>query len=162
MATPSKFTAPWSTSLKATTAFVYVLLFVINAVAIYKGAPMPVMLIAPGIALLTVGITALFIIRGYELTRDELLIPRLIWTNRIPLASLSDALIDPKAAYGSIKLCGNGGLYCFCGWFWNRRFGTYRVFATNFANTVVLTIAGKTILVTPDDPTGFVKAIKEE
>ncbi|MEI6235989.1 MAG: PH domain-containing protein [Planctomycetota bacterium] len=162
MATPSKFTAPWSTSLKATTVFVYVLLFVTIAVAIYKGAPMPLILIVPGVAVLTVCVTALFIIRGYELTHDELLIPRLIWTNRIPLSGLSGAIADPKASYGSIRLCGNGGLYCFCGWFWNSRFGMYRVFATDFKKTVVLTIDGKTILVTPGDPEGFVKAIKEE
>jgi hypothetical protein len=54
---------------------------------------------------------------------------------------------------------GNGGLFSFTGWYWNKTLGSFRAFATDFRYTVVLKREGSTVVVTPDDPQGFVQAV---
>ena len=101
-----------------------------------------------------------FMVRGYVLTERELVIQRLSWTNRWPLAGLTAAEVDPDALKKSIRLWGNGGLFSFCGWFRNRKLGLYRVFGTDPKRSVVLKFGGRTIVVTPDKPEEFVAEIR--
>src|SRR5436190_5328220 len=61
-----------------------------------------------------------FMIFGYEMRDQTLVVKRLGWTTQIPLAGLKDAEADPKAMHGSIRIFGNGGLFAFNGIFWNR------------------------------------------
>ena len=61
---------------------------------------------------------------------------------------------------GSLRTMGIGGLFGFVGYFHNEILGSYRAYATNELNTVVLVFDGETIVVTPDDPEAFVEAVK--
>ena len=157
------FSAPWSTSLKATTIFAMFLTLPLAAMSFLFWDKTPVYGRAffIGIPLITYLVSLMFAVRGYVLTFDTLLVKRPLWDTRIPLDGLKDAFADPDAVAGSIRLFGIGGLYCYCGIFRNKRFGTYRAYATNFANTVVLSIGSKTVVITPGDPQGFVRAVKE-
>ena len=56
---------------------------------------------------------------------------------------------------------GVGGLFGFIGRFRNEVLGMYRAYATDSINTVVLDFGGSKVVVTPDDPAGFVAAIEE-
>jgi PH (Pleckstrin Homology) domain-containing protein len=96
--------------------------------------------------------SALFTIRGYELAPAELLVERLLWATRLPLADLRAAWADPTAMRWSWRLFGNGGMFAISGLFWNRRLGRYRAFATDPRNAVVLRFATRTVVVTPDAP----------
>ncbi len=111
------------------------------------------------VILLVLAGTALFSVRGYRLDGRQLQVERLLWTTRIPLDELRAAEVAPDAMRRSIRLCGNGGLFAFTGWFRNRRLGTYRVFATDPARSVVLRFAHRRIVVTPDDPGSFAAAL---
>jgi hypothetical protein len=62
---------------------------------------------------------------------------------------------------GSVRTCGNGGLYSFTGWYWNQELGRYRAFVTDHAKIVVLRYPESTVVVSPGDPEGFVKAVTE-
>jgi hypothetical protein len=104
--------------------------------------------------------SALFIIRGYDLEPSDLLVRRLLWSNRIPLQDLRHAWADPAAMTGSIRLFGNGGLFSFSGLFYNRRLGRYRAFATNPRNSVVFKFPARTLIVTPEGPLQFLSALK--
>jgi hypothetical protein len=68
--------------------------------------------------------------------------------------------MDPEAMSGSIRLAGNGGLFAFTGLYRSRRLGNYRAFATDPENSVVLTFSERIIVVTPNDPRGFVESIQ--
>lgn len=102
---------------------------------------------------------ALFTVRGYELDAGELRVQRLLWATRVPLAGLRRAWADPKALKGSIRLLGNGGLYSFSGLFRSGKLGRYRAFVTDWRRAVVLRFDGRTVVVTPDRPDGFLERL---
>lgn len=104
-------------------------------------------------------VTLLFIIRDYTVTPQELIIRRLLWATRVSLAGLQSAEFVPKAMCRSIRLCGNGGMFSFTGWYRSRALGNYRAFVTDLNNTVVLRFAKKTIVISPDNPERFVSEI---
>ena len=145
------FRAPWSNKLKGlTAAFVAIL-----AIAAYtaKGWASLVML-----AILLVA--AAFAIRGYSLSDDKLLILRMGWATQYDLVRLSKVEISPGATLGSVRTMGIGGLFGFVGHYHNAILGSYKAYATNDLNTVVLGFGDETIVVTPDDPAAFVEAVE--
>ena len=62
---------------------------------------------------------------------------------------------------GSIRLFGNGGVFCFIGYYRNAILGNYRAYVTDYAKSVILEFGGRKILVSPDDPEAFVEALRE-
>jgi hypothetical protein len=157
------FEAPWGTRLKLLTALVVIGLV---GVSIASSLAVPqhddflslIMVASPLVVLL---ITALFMVRGYILTREALLIRRLGWDSKVALAGLISAEADPKAMAGSMRIFGNGGLFCIVGLFRNKKLGAYRAYATEPRLSVVLKFAKRTIVVTPDRPERFVARIRE-
>lgn len=101
-----------------------------------------------------------FMIRGYVVTSEAILVRRQGWVSRIPLARLVSAEVDPQAMRGSLRTCGNGGLFCFAGAYWNKRLGSYRAFATDPKRSVVLRFSDRVVVVTPERPVEFVAALK--
>ena len=102
---------------------------------------------------------AAFSIRGYSVMDGRLLIHRLGWSNKFDLSELVSAEASPGATMGSLRTMGIGGLFGFVGHFHNEILGSYKAFATNEFNTVVLVFGDQTIVVTPDDPEEFVEAV---
>jgi hypothetical protein len=100
-----------------------------------------------------------FMVRGYVLTETALTIERLGWRNRWALEGLVSVEVDPEALKRSIRLCGNGGLLSFTGWFRNKKLGLYRLFATDPRRSVVLKFHSRTIVITPDQPAAFVAEV---
>jgi hypothetical protein len=114
------------------------------------------LIVAP---LLLLGATAFFMIRGYRLTAQTLLVQRLGWQTALSLDDLQSAEVDPEAMRRSLRTFGNGGLFCVAGHFWNRKLGAYRAFATDPQRAVVLRFSNRTVVVTPDRPETFVAMI---
>jgi hypothetical protein len=106
-------------------------------------------------------VAAAFAIRGYSVMDGKLLIHRLGWSNKFDLSELVTAEASPGATMGSLRTMGIGGLFGFVGHFHNEILGSYKAFATNEFNTVVLVFGNQTIVVTPDDPEEFVEAVTE-
>ena len=72
------------------------------------------------------------------------------------LQDLQTAEIDPEAMNRSIRLFGNGGLFCFAGQFRNKKLGRYRAYATDPKLAVILRFTDKVVVVTPGSPDRFV------
>jgi len=106
-----------------------------------------------------IGAGALFTIRGYTVTDDALLVRRLFWTTRLPLAGLRSAQFEPDALRRSIRTLGNGGVFSFTGFFWSRKLGAHRAFVTDPHRTVVLQFAERTVVISPCPPEEFVRDI---
>jgi hypothetical protein len=160
----SKFTAPWSTSLLLTTVLSALLVVGIALIGIIVIAPLSLVwgLVESALALLLpLAVAALFAIRGSVLTPDSLFVQRLGWLTELPLATLQTVQFDPEATSGSVRMFGNGGLFCFAGTFTNDRLGTYRAFGTDRTHAVVLKFAERTVVITPGDPHAFVAQITE-
>ena len=145
------FYAPWSTKLKLTTgAFAAVLVVAAVAAGGWGSAVIVGILI----------VVAAFAVRGYSVMDGKLLIHHLGWANKFDLSKLSKAEVSPGVTMGSARTMGIGGLLGFVGYFRNEILGSYKAYATNELNTVVLVFGNETIVVTPDDPEAFVEAVK--
>lgn len=158
----ARFRAPWpgvliAISLGGTLALV---LATAIALAVLPPQPQPLRVAVGALPVAIVLGCLAFMVRGYVVTDRELIIQRLGWANRWPLAQLESARVDPQAMRYSLRLWGNGGLFAFCGWFRNRRLGLYRAFATDPKRSVVLRFRRRTIVVTPEDPAAFVQALR--
>ena len=157
------YPAPWSRLLVGTTAL-GTLICIGASVAIALNAKNEpgreaIIIAAAFLPMLVVAISALFTIRGYTITADEILVQRLLWPTRFERARLQTASIDPDALRGSIRLFGNGGLFAFAGWFRSPKLGGYRAYVTDPARTVILRFADRTVVVSPSDPAAFLRDV---
>lgn len=100
-----------------------------------------------------------FIIRGYVITKDGILIRRLWWNTVLRFEDIESAEAEPLALGGSLRTWGNGGLYSFTGHYWNNQFGYFRAYVTDLNRTVVVTLKSRTVVLSPDDPEAFARII---
>lgn len=79
---------------------------------------------------------------------------------RIELDDLETVeLIEAEAIRGSVRVFGNGGLFAFCGWFWNRSLGRYRMWVTDARRLVLIRCGDRRLVVSPDNPQEFMAAL---
>ena len=151
------FRAPWSTSLRAISWGTTVLCGIIGLIMAWNmpGA-MRWLALAP---LVMVFGGALFTIRSYSIQGDVILVHRLFWDTPLPVAGLLSAQADPAAMRGSLRLCGNGGMFSFTGLFRNKTLGNYRAFVTDSRRAVVLRYPGRTVVLSPAEPEEFVREL---
>jgi hypothetical protein len=115
-----------------------------------------------GWLLLAVLVVPLFyMVRGYTITPTELEIARVGWTTRWPLDGLRSAEVARGVMARSLRTFGNGGLFSITGRFRNARLGAYRAYVTDTERTVVLRFPSLTLVVSPDDPEAFSRALGE-
>ncbi len=102
---------------------------------------------------------AMFMVLGYSITPDAILIHRPFRVTRLPQAGLTSAAFEPKAMRGSIRTFGNGGFYSITGWYWSKSLKSYRAYVTDLNRTVVLRYLNQTVVISPDDPEEFVREL---
>jgi hypothetical protein len=147
------YKAPWSTSLIVVSALVSILCVAVALLLWRNGRTWEALL---PLALVTGAL--LFTIRGYSITSDAILVHRLLWSTRLPLAGLQSAEVLPEMPSG-IRLFGNGGFFSFTGWFRNRALGVYRSFVTDPHRRVVLRYSARPVVVSPSSPDEFVQDV---
>lgn len=151
--------APASTFLKGISATVVVLLLGASALMLATLSGGFARLLA-AIPLAIVPAAALFTVRGYAVRGNALLVQRPLWVTRVELGTLQSAAADANAGARSLRLLGNGGLFVFCGWFRNAQLGRFRGFVTNWQATVVIRASRCTVVISPADAAGFVRALQ--
>jgi len=151
------YKAPWSMSLIVISTLATILCVGISTGILWKlGGLLRVVTVLPLAILFG---SALFTIRGYAITSDAILVQRLFWTTRLPLAGLQSAQFEPSAMRSSLRTFGNGGLFSFTGFFRNKGLGAYQAFVTDPNQTVVLRFSNRTVVVSPAAPEEFVRDI---
>jgi hypothetical protein len=158
------FRAPWSKSLIVASIFAtLVCLGVAYAFWTLPAEPSfePLRLWLSLVPLAVILICALFIVRGYSITNNALLIDRLFWKTRVSLRELRSVKSDPIATHRSIRTFGNGGFFSFTGYFRNKELGSYRAFMTDRRRAVVLRFPSSVIVISPDRPEDFVNMISQ-
>jgi Bacterial PH domain len=159
----AEFPAPWSRSLYLVTAVSVSVLLLVMLVGLTMGPrQLPVwragMVAVPLVVLLA---ALAFTVRGYILTDEHIEVRRLGWRTVLPLAGLVSVSGEPEGLRGSVRLCGNGGLFAITGWFWNRRIGRFRAYATDPARVVLLRYRdGRKVVLTPHDVQHFIVRLK--
>ena len=156
-----EFSAPWGRGLWVASIGVTIVMLIVITIgaANAMGSNIVRLMMTLGPILILAG-AAPFMIFGYSVEANLLVIHRLGWSTRVSLTGLQEAAVKPKAMRGSIRLFGNGGMFSITGWFWNRALGRYRAFVTDLNRTVVLRFTERTIVVSPDAPERFVELLK--
>jgi hypothetical protein len=157
------YLATWGGPLIAISS-VLVVLCVVDVVAsawLIGKAPLAVVLLVQWTLPVIVLASLPFMIRGYAITEDAILIRRLFWTTRLDRAGLQSAEYLPKAMKGSLRTCGNGGGFSFTGRYWSKSLGHYRAFVTDLKRTVVLRFQQRTVVLSPCEPGDFVAELNE-
>lgn len=161
------FKAPWGRTLLITSIFT-TFITLGSAALLVIGRPLPRFISLPVVDSLWLVITAVlliplgalpFIIRGYTLTKDGILIRRLCWNTVLPYAEMRSVEVEPLALSHSFRTCGNGGLYSFTGFYWSRQLGHFRAYVTDLNRTVVVRMQSRTAVLSPDDPEAFARTV---
>lgn len=158
--------APWPWSLKLMTALASLALLAASVALVLRSRTLLGIDSVPGLALagallLVLAGCMLLCVRGYAIEGHRLQIHRLITVTEVPLDGLTRVWADPAACKGSVRMFGNGGLFAFTGWFYNRGLGRYRAFITDFRHAVVLRLPERTVVISPADPQGFIHQLVE-
>jgi len=156
-----EFKAPWSRSLRKSTALSTAILCAICAVGLLVSSGSPLLRYTLAMLPFAVVLAAsLFVVRGYVLTDDAIEVTRLGWTTALPLTTLQSVEGNTEAMRGSLCVFANGGLFACTGIFWNRRLGLHRAFATDRSRAVVLRYPRRTVVLTPHDPQHFIVRVR--
>lgn len=158
-----EFSAPWGRSLRLATAGSVVVLLAVELAGLLTG---PRHLLLWQVAMIGVPLVVLFgalpfMVRGYVLTETQIEVRRVGWSTTLPLAGLVEVKGEPEGLRGSLRLFGNGGLFVISGWFWNRRIGRFRAYATDPSRVVLLRYRdGNKVVVTPHDVQNFIVRVR--
>ena len=138
--TVARFSAPWSRSLRVLTTAAVALLLALVLIGVLVGPRQSWVwrMAMVGLPLVILVGSLLFMVRGYVLTESQIEVQRLGWSTVLPFAGLAAVSGEPQGLQGSLRLFGNGGLFGISGWFWNRRIGRFRAYATDPERAVLL------------------------
>jgi|SRR5215472_12789545 len=159
----AEFSAPWSRSLRllSTVAVIILLSVTLANLLITSRLSWPARSALVSAPLLVLALALLFMVRGYVVTESQIEVQRLGWTTTLPLAGLAAVTGEPNGMRGSLRLFGNGGLFAISGWFWNRRLGRYRAYATDPERAVLLRYRdGTKVVLTPHDVQHFIVRVR--
>jgi hypothetical protein len=161
--TVAQFSAPWSRSLRVVTIAAVALLLTLVLIGSLVGPRQSWLwrVAMLGVPLVVLVGSLLFMVRGYVLTESQIEVRRFGWSTVLPLAGLAAVSGEPQGLQGSLRLFGNGGLFGISGWFWNRRIGRFRAYATDPERAVLLRYRdGRKVLVTPHDVQHFIVRVR--
>lgn len=159
----AEFSAPWSRSLRilSTLAVIILLSLTLASLLITARLPLPARIALVTVAPVVLLVALLSMVRGYILTESRIEVRRLGWSTNLPLAGLATVTGEPDAMRGSLRLFGNGGLFAISGWFWNRKIGRYRAYATDPERAVLLRYRdGTKVVLTPHDVQHFIVRVR--
>jgi hypothetical protein len=101
--------------------------------------------------------------RGYTVSGGSIRVRRLIGDACIPLADIREARPSKASDLtGAVRLFGSGGFFGYYGLFHTSGLGKSTWYVTNQDRAVIVIAGGKTALFSPDDPDGFLDAVRTE
>jgi hypothetical protein len=153
------FSAPWGRHVKATTLWGVALLVTLAALPGLLGAAGVPAIVSSLVPLCILVGGAMSGVRQYDVQPNLIVIRRFGWTTRLSRFGLQRVEVVPGVMQGSIRVFGNGGLFALVGRFRNSRLGAYRALVTDADRTVVLHYTDRRVVVSPDRPAEFAKAL---
>lgn len=162
----ARYASPWDRSLKVTTAFLFAVMVGVSALvlALYRAAPGGE---APALLLLT---PALFLVvmlaawalspTGFTVEAGVVRVERPVRPLEIPLRDIREVAALPDGAMGGvIKTFGSSGAFGHFGWFWSRRLGRFRMYATRSKRLVRIVAGERTFVLSPEPVDRFVEEV---
>jgi len=149
------FTASLDTTSKIITGFIF-LMVVAGVVMIFFQNPWFAGLGVAVIPALLIVFTYIYSISSYQIADDKLVIKRpfSMFDKEISLSDIESVQVPDKNDFsGTIRTAGVGGLFGYYGYFMNNKLGTFRMYATNGKNRILIILKSKKdkIVLSPDD-----------
>ncbi len=157
------YRAPWDSLLKRTTIIVLVFLAGITMVVLRNPyLPDAPKMGIPAIAVATVALCWAFAPRGYEIEGNRLIIRQNLGSKEYDLRGLQNIETSANAMplLGAVRVFGVGGLFGYYGRYYRSGLGFFTAWVTDRSRTVVLKFAGRTVVISPDDPKAFTDEIR--
>ncbi|MGD0682376.1 MAG: PH domain-containing protein [Terracidiphilus sp.] len=99
--------------------------------------------------------------QSYELSDGAILIKRLIGAVRLPLDSIRELRTGNTDDFkGCIRLWASGGLFGYFGLFRTSKLGKCKWYMTNRRNSVIIVASAMTAVISPDNVSGFLAAVR--
>ena len=161
------FTAPMGKATVELTVVASIILVFVGGLQLIlglrrTGTPRLVLVGAGSLLMICLFASMLLKIRGYEVTPSHVLVKYGFSGTKIPIADIQDVSAQPNALRGSSRDAANGGLWSFLGRFSSPELGQVRAYVSDLRNTVVINLAEHNVVLSPDDPAGFVAAVKKQ
>lgn len=151
----TNFKAPWDLKLIIITSIIILLL---GGSLFWE----PNLIHSVIILAIILGCTA-FGVYGYSIQEGKLKIIRWGWATEIEIKDITNVNATLHATIGSIRTFGIGGLFGYIGYYKNSILGSYKAYATNSDNTVLIeTNHNGKIVITPDDPNEFIESLNSK
>jgi len=159
---PIEFKAPWSRTLRITTIVLTIALcgFSVAGFAIGLNRSSVWQQALAVLPLIGIALAAVFLVRGYTLTEQQVEVKRLFWRSRLPIAPLTSIDGNTEAMRRTIAIAGNRGFFSYSGIFWSRAIGIFRALATDPSRAVVLQYPKRKVVVTPHDPQQLIMRVR--
>lgn len=151
--------------LSRTLSLVVVMVLIIPFSSIffeYQKSHEPLLLIAPVVIVLALGVAALFRPTAYELNATDLKIILPAKTNLIPIKDIrSIESVSSKELGFGIRAFGSGGFLGYFGSFYYKNQGWIRLYATDRSKMLlIVTKDDRKYVISPDDTEGFLKSFR--
>ncbi len=99
--------------------------------------------------------------RGYAIFDRMIIVKRLAGNIRIPVDSVREVRLATNDDFtGCIRVWGSGGLFGYYGTFRTTKLGNSKWYVTDRGKAVIVSTSEKTIVLSPDDPSALVAAIR--
>lgn len=110
-----------------------------------------------GLAALTLWICYRQKPRMYKIVNGELIVERATpWKDiHVSLSDIKSVESLPKISLFSLRLWGNGGLFCVSGTFFSFRLGKYRASVTSIRDLLLIRYGKKALVISPAEPLSF-------
>ena len=98
--------------------------------------------------------------RGYGITAESIIIRRLVGDVCVRTAAVRQARrASADDLRGCVRLIGSGGLFGYYGWFRTAQLGKSRRYVTDRNRSVIVWTPDQVIVLSPDDPDRFLRAL---
>jgi hypothetical protein len=116
----------------------------------------PALWVATAIIVLVCAGCYLWAPEAYELSGGQLVV--LLRAGRKQFGPVTGCSRITERLPCTLRLFGNGGLFAGVGVFWNRKFGTFRMYVTSarYQDWVLVETSSRKIVISPEDPKAFV------
>ena len=101
-----------------------------------------------------------FRVRSYDIASGNLVVKVGFGEKVFPLGDLVSVQAEEQPFAGALREFGVGGVWSYAGRFRSSRLGRFSAYATSTASGVLLTWPDKKLLVTPQDQTQFLHAVR--
>lgn len=164
-ASVQSFTAPWGRTLRLVTlmiALVCLTLTVSLWPVIWAEGPGSIHFWGGLLPVLIVILGAVFMVKGYRLEGDELVVERLLWASRFSLSSLASVQPEPHLMRVARSVLGNNGFFAFMGLFKHPQIGAFRALVTDPERVLLLSFKDRVLAISPADTERFLAALLEQ